>query len=94
MISKGKFYADTLKYPHRNFLPIVEEGWTQETEDPYRKSAFCLVLRFPFTRPGLVLGIWGKPVNDEETALAQAMDARELSDTEWDDIFAMAYHKE
>jgi hypothetical protein len=72
----GPIYVDKIKYPHRNFLPITEIGWTQETEEPFRDGK-CLVFRFPFTHPGFVLGVFGKP-QDEEHALVRAIQAKEL----------------
>ena len=53
----GPLYVDNIKYYHKNIFPIIERGWTRETEYPYR-SGKCLVLRFPKTIPGLVLGVW------------------------------------
>lgn len=75
----GRLYADKLKYPETfGFFPIVDKGWTHETEEPYRRGT-CLVLRFPYTTPGLILGIWGKASNlDEEDALLRALGAREV----------------
>lgn len=58
MKSLGLLYGDTIQYYHKRALPIIEKGWTQEIEWPYRKSRLCLVLRFPFTKPGLVIGLW------------------------------------
>ena len=58
MLSIGPLYGDVLQYYHRNLFPIIEKGWTQETEHPFRQSKICLVFRFPFTKPGFVLGVW------------------------------------
>lgn len=73
----GKLYGSTLKYPHRKFLPIIEKGWTHEIDEPYRKGT-CLVFRFPCTKPGLVIGIFGAS-QDESTALTAAIWGRELN---------------
>lgn len=83
MRSFGPLYVGTLKYYHRNIMPVVEKGWTQETESPYRKGA-CLVFRFPKTYPGFYLGLWtdkGLPGYDEDGAadrLAAAMGLRDM----------------
>ena len=94
LISKGKFYASTLRYPHRKIFPIIETGWTQETEEPYRRSRFCLVFRVPFTKPGFVLGVWGNPTFDETKALESALNTRVMTEEEWDEIFSLAYDKD
>jgi hypothetical protein len=87
MINIGPLYVQKIEYPHKKFLPIVEKGWTNEIEEPYRKGS-CLVFRIPFTKPGFVFGIWGKP-QDESEALTAALWGRELDVTieellEWD----------
>jgi hypothetical protein len=82
MKSIGPLYADVIQYYHRRILPIVEKGWTQETNYPYRKSKICLVLRVPFTHPGFVLGVWHKAADvyeDEADAmLAAAIGLRDM----------------
>jgi len=55
----GALYVGTLEYYHRKPLPIVEKGWTQEANYPFRKGK-CLVFRVPFTKPGFYLGKWTK----------------------------------
>jgi hypothetical protein len=55
----GPLYVGKLEYYHRDFFPVVEKGWTQETDHPFRKGA-CLVFRFPKTHPGLYVGLWKK----------------------------------
>jgi hypothetical protein len=83
MKSIGPLYVGTLQYYHRDILPILEKGWTQETELPYRKGS-CLVFRFPKTYPGFYVGFWkdtGLPEYDEEGAsdrLAQAINIRDM----------------
>ena len=83
MKSIGPLYADVIQYYHRKALPVIEKGWTQETEFPYRKSKLCLVFRAPFTPPGFVLGIWGKSdrhilEEDAEELLAAAIGVRSM----------------
>lgn len=82
MRSYGPLYVGTLKYYHRKPLPVVEVGWTQETEHPYRKGK-CLVFRLPFTHPGAYIGLWvSNPQIAEEddvaidSILSNAMRAR------------------
>jgi len=87
MINIGSLYGQIIKYPHRNALPIVEKGWTNEIDEPYRKGS-CLVFRLPFTKPGLVIGWFGR-AQDETEALTAAIWGRELDVTleellEWD----------
>jgi hypothetical protein len=65
--SIGPLYVDTIKLKHP-LTPVFEWGWSQETEEPYRESAVCLVFWVPFINRGYAIGIWGKPVS-EETAL-------------------------
>jgi hypothetical protein len=63
----GPLYVSKLRYYHRKSLPIIEQGWTQETEYPFRKGK-CYVFRAPFTFPGFVLGKWvkGSELNHED----------------------------
>jgi hypothetical protein len=70
----GPLYVGTLKYYHRKPLPIIEQGWTQETEHPFRKGK-CYVFRAPFTLPGFYIGKWvpGTELNHEDD---DAIDAR------------------
>jgi hypothetical protein len=77
MLSIGPLYAQKIKYPHRNFLPVSEIGWTHEIDEPYRKGS-CIVLRVPFTKPGFVFGVWTTPKQDEEDALTAAIWGRHL----------------
>lgn len=67
MKSIGSLYVDSIKLKHP-VLPLFEWGWSQETEEPYRESAVCLVFWVPFVPRGYAIGLWGKPVG-EETAL-------------------------
>lgn len=83
MKSIGPLYVDVLQYYHRKALPIIEKGWTQEAEYPFRQSKACLVFRVPFTKPGFVLGLWKKPdgvVYDEDAddMLAKALGLRDM----------------
>jgi hypothetical protein len=71
MKSIGRLYADTLKLKHPTF-PLFEWGWSQETEEPYRESAACLVFWVPFIPRGYAVGIWGNPVH-EDVALRKAI---------------------
>jgi hypothetical protein len=71
MKSYGPLYGGKLKYWHRNVLPVIEVGTTQETERPYRLGK-CLVLRVPFTHPGFYFGLWLKRPNidlDDEDSI-------------------------
>ena len=77
MKSTGIFYAQKMQYPPKfKTLPIVEIGWTQETEDPYRKG-YCIVFKPPFTVWAAAVGIWGKK-QDETQALVTAIKGRAL----------------
>jgi len=62
--SIGSLYVDTIKLKHPTF-PMFEWGWSQETDEPYRESAVCLVFWFPFIPRGYAIGLWGKPVSEE-----------------------------
>jgi hypothetical protein len=91
----GPLYVGTLQYYHRDILPVVEKGWTQETELPFRTGT-CMVLRFPKTHPGFYFGIWHKNSGLEEydelsadERLAKALKIRDMNLTvdeieEWD----------
>lgn len=87
MLNIGSLYGQVIKYPHRKPLPILEKGWSNEIEEPFRRGS-CLVFRIPFTRPGFVLGKWGEE-QDEDVALTAAIWGKNLDVTveellEWD----------
>ncbi|CAB4128564.1 hypothetical protein UFOVP225_41 [uncultured Caudovirales phage] len=73
MKSVGSLYVDTIKLKHP-VRPLFEWGWSQETEEPYRESAVCIVFWVPFAPRGYAFGIWGKPVH-EDVALQKAVKA-------------------
>ena len=82
MLSIGPLSVQKIEYPHRKFIPLVEKGWTNEIEEPYRLGT-CLVLRIPFTKPGFVLGVWERSkgfVYDEDAddMLAKALRVRDM----------------
>lgn len=53
----GPLYAAKIRYWHTRAFPVVEVGWTQETEPPFRRGK-CLVFRAPFTEHGVALGLF------------------------------------
>ena len=69
----GPLYVGKLSYYHRNFLPILEVGKTQETEFPYRKGK-CLVFRTPFTKPGFYIGLLFKTSKDPHLLTDEEVD--------------------
>lgn len=79
MKSIGSLYVDTVKLKHP-LRPVFEWGWSQETEEPFRKSEVCLVFWVPFVPVGLAVGIWGKPQTEE--AVYSAMGLREVAKVE------------
>ena len=82
MKTLGPLYADTVNYGDRGFFPVIEKGWTSEIEPPFRKGK-CLVFRFPFTRPGLAIGIFGKSRLEEVEALLSAIEGRVIPLSKW-----------
>ena len=87
MLDIGPLYVQVIKYPHRKPLPVVEKGWSHEIEEPYRKGS-CLVFRLPYTKHGLVFGLWGAS-QEEDEALTAAIWGRHLDVSleellEWD----------
>lgn len=76
MKSIGPLYVDSLKLKHPTF-PLFEWGWSQETEEPFRESALCIVFWVPFIPRGYAFGIWGKPLHEEE-AVSKALRVREM----------------
>lgn len=65
MKSIGPLYVDTIKLKHP-LTPVFEWGWSQETEEPFRESAVCLVFWMPFIPRGYAIGLWGKPVSEDQ----------------------------
>jgi len=76
MLNIGSLYGQIIEYPHRKPLPVVEKGWTHEIDEPYRKGT-CLVFRFPCTKRGFVIGVFGD-AQDESEALTAAIWGRHL----------------
>ena len=72
MNSFGKLYADVINYPiYKNRL-IVEKGWSNETDEPYRKGT-CLVIKLPLLSKAFVLGFWGKPQSEADALMGAIM---------------------
>lgn len=78
----GRAYLTHMRYLHRKRLDFFEVGTTHEIEHPYRKGR-CLVFRIPFTKFGIVLGLWGRP-GDEDSRLAEAIGCRLLGPLDLD----------
>lgn len=99
MITYGQLYGGKLEYYHRKPLPIIEIGWTQETDHPYRKGS-CLVFRLPFTKPAVYVGKWipgsELPFEDDtsiDSRLSDAMKVRKIWEPE-DGSYEEAFFKE
>ena len=70
-----RIYAHPMEYPTNKF-PIIDKGHTQEIDWPFRMGK-AAVLRLPFTRRALVIGVWtGR--QDEHAALSSAIGARSI----------------
>lgn len=86
MQSFGRLYVDTIKLKHP-VRPVFEWGWSQETEHPYRESSVCLVFWVPFIPRGLAVGLWGKPVAEEEALRKVLTPQGKKSEEYWDKEF-------
>ena len=64
----GKIYVDSVKYNIIGKKPLFEKGWSQETEHPFRKGT-CAVVRMPFTKKALAVGLWGAPATNPDEAI-------------------------
>lgn len=92
----GPLYGAKIRYWHTRALPVIELGWTQETEPPFRRGK-CLVFRIPFTEHGFAAGLFYAKPNfhpDDEDAvdgiLSDALNVRKVWEPEdglYDDIF-------
>lgn len=83
----GRLYVTHLNYLTRKHMPFFERGWTVEVDGKFRRGS-SLVFRLPFTKFGIVLGLWGRP-GDEDSRLQEAIGCRllgplDLSDAEAD----------
>jgi hypothetical protein len=79
------FFWHSMKYPGGQF-PLFDRGVTREIDEPFRLGV-SKVIRFPFTRKALVLGLW-KARLPEGDALREAIGARALDgmdDNIWSD---------
>lgn len=72
----GRLFAHAMLYPTKLF-PLVEPGTTRETEHPYRTGR-SLVLRLPFSRRAVAIGVWGSAHGEEVSALSEAIGYREI----------------
>lgn len=96
MKTLGPLYGAKIRYWHKRAMPIVEIGWTQETEPPFRKGK-CLVFRIPYTEWGYAGGLFYKRPDihpDDEDGidgiLASALNVRKVWEPEdgyYDDVF-------
>ena len=59
MKTLGPLYGAKIRYWHVRPLPVLEVGWTQETEHPFRKGK-CLVFRRPTSEWGYAVGLFYK----------------------------------
>lgn len=82
----GPFYGHTIKYPIKP-KGIIERAYSQEIEGRFRKG-LGIALRLPFTKLGIVLGIWKKTGYNESQALTSAIGGRGMKSDEeaWDVI--------
>lgn len=76
MKSAGKLYLDIIQYPIYKNRFIVEKGWTNETDHPYRHGT-CVIVKPPFIAKAMVFGVWGKQ-QSEVQSLENAIMMREL----------------
>jgi len=72
----GSLFTHTMEYPTTNY-PLVEKGYSQEIDHPFRKGT-SIVVRIPFTTKAIVFGKWGE-IQDEDEALRDAIGARDIS---------------
>jgi hypothetical protein len=78
----GPLFTHTMRLPLARTwrVRIVERAHTQETSQPFRKG-HSVMLRLPWTLTGVVLGVWGSPV-EEETAMYNALGGMFRSQTD------------
>lgn len=72
----GYFYVQ-LGWSSTKDYPLVSRDSSREMTYPYRVGS-CLVLRLPFSRRVVVLGVWTSQ-QDEDTQLLKATGAQFLS---------------
>jgi len=77
MKSLGPLYVDTVTYPIKRFSFVTEIGWSQETDEPFRAGK-CFVIKLPFIKTGVAIGIWRKKLNEQD-ALLNAIQARVIT---------------
>jgi hypothetical protein len=64
---------------------LWEKAESQETEYPFRRGA-AIIVRLPFSKKALVMGIWKETGFSESEALTSAVNGRGLTKNEvdWD----------
>ena len=62
--------------------PLVHRYPSHEMDEPFRWSN-SLILRLPWSRQGLVVGLWRSTNRTEEQTLLDALEGRQMSDIEF-----------
>lgn len=68
------WFKHSLRYPSTS-APLIERGWTQESEEPWRKG-HSIVLRLPFSTKAVAMGRWTS--RETEDAFHKAAGIREI----------------
>lgn len=78
--SIGPLFVHGIKLQKKSSLVHVYPS--HEMDEPYRWSN-SLILRLPWLRQGLVLGLWRSTSRTEEQAILQALAGRHMTDSEF-----------
>ena len=80
------FYWHSINYGYKP-KELFEKAESREIEPPFRAGK-GLAIRFPFSKRGLVIGLWRKTGLSELQALTYAVNGRGLNKDEvnWDHI--------
>lgn len=74
-------FVQHIDFPVKWGWKLVVRGWTQEIEEPFRTSA-PLIFRLPGHK-ALVFGKWTGRQPDEDSALNNAIQRRDLTDEDF-----------
>lgn len=78
----GPLFVHGIKLQKKS--PIFHRYPSHEIEEPYRWSN-SLIIRIPWCRQGLVVGLWRSTDRTEEQTLLDALEGRQMTDSEFSD---------
>ncbi len=90
MASLGKLLVETYTWQDRWRSPLIVRGGAQESDHPWRTGR-CILVRLPFVRRAVGIGIWTGKQPQGEDDLGPYLEMREI---DWDEVSDVPGRKE